>query len=59
MSKYDSPNHAQFYIGVDGGRTICRAFPRLKVAGALFLALREGRAATGSRRQRKVRRYAH
>jgi hypothetical protein len=42
MSKYDSPNHAQFYIGVDGGRTSCRAFPRLKLAGALFLARREG-----------------
>jgi N-acetylglucosamine kinase-like BadF-type ATPase len=40
MSKYDSPNHAQFYIGVDGGRTSCRAFPRLKLAGALFLARR-------------------
>jgi N-acetylglucosamine kinase-like BadF-type ATPase len=59
MSKYDSPNHAQFYIGVDGGRTSCRAFPRLKLAGALFLARREGRAATEPRRQRKVRRYAH
>jgi glucosamine kinase len=25
MSKYDSPDHAQFYIGVDGGGTSCRA----------------------------------
>src|SRR5260221_14550261 len=25
MSKYDSSNHAQFYIGVDGGGTSCRA----------------------------------
>src|ERR1700704_6780785 len=25
MSKYDSSDHAQFYIGVDGGGTSCRA----------------------------------
>ncbi len=25
MSKYDSSNHAQFYVGVDGGGTSCRA----------------------------------
>src|SRR2546429_9272076 len=25
MSKYDSSDHAQFYLGVDGGGTSCRA----------------------------------
>ncbi len=43
MSKYDSSNHAQFYIGVDSGGNGCRAFPRLKIAGALLLARRRRR----------------
>jgi glucosamine kinase len=47
MSKYDSSDHAQFYIGVDGGGTSCRA--RIEDAeGRLLagpcLARREGRA---------------
>src|SRR5712675_3433761 len=35
MSKYDSSDHAQFYIGVDGGGTSCRA--RIEDAGGHLL----------------------
>ena len=41
MSKYDSSDHAQFYIGVDGGGTSCRA--RIEDAEGRVL----GQGATG------------
>src|SRR4030081_4081106 len=35
MSSYDSPNSAQFFIGIDGGGTSCRA--RIEDAQGHFL----------------------
>ncbi|MEA2921492.1 MAG: glucosamine kinase [Bradyrhizobium sp.] len=46
MSKHDSPDHAQFYIGVDGGGTGCRA----RIEDAEGRALGQGTAGPAATR---------
>jgi glucosamine kinase len=46
MSKHDSPDHAQFYIGVDGGGTGCRA----RIEDAAGRALGQGAAGPATTR---------
>ena len=46
MSKYDSPDHAQFYLGVDGGGTSCRA----RIEDAEGRALGQGNAGPAATR---------